>query len=278
MSRILEGKNIIITGLASKRSIAWAIASAFQSAGANVVGTVQNERMRFSVEKISDHPPLVQMDVSLIDEISVAINDAMLLFGKDAKLDCLVHCIAFAGKEELNGRYIDGDRNRAVQAYIVSAESLRDMARFAEPYMQENGSIIYLTFAASERTYPHYNTMSVCKSALETIGRLLAYDLGNSKSVRVNGISAGPLETLAARGVGDFREIDNVYNGRCLVGKATFEDVAGSAVFLASDASRGITGAILPVDGGFTTVAFHEREVLARKQLEKAIKSVDSDD
>lgn len=258
MMGLLNGKNIIVTGLANNKSIAWWIACALQYHGANVLGTVLNERSASKIRALEEAPKVFIMDVSDTENIAMAIDEANHYFD-DKPIDCIVHCLAFADREALTGRFLDTTREQAIKAVTISAFSLLDMAKIAEPYMAENGSVIYLTFAASERNVPHYNIMSVCKSALERIGMLLAHELGESKRIRVNGISAGPVQTLSARAIGRFNEIEDVYGARAPLGLATKRDIANAAVYLASELCS-ITGEVLHVDGGFTIMAINERE------------------
>lgn len=259
MSKLLEGKNALVTGLISERSIAWAIIKAFQGNGANVVGSAQNREIKKRVQTFEECPPMIVMDAGKNRSIKNGVTDAVKIFD-DQPIDCLVHCLAFAKKKELQGRYIDGKRGRAMEAYSISVESLRIMTQMAEPFMARDGSIIYLTFAGSERVYPYYNTMGVMKAALECAGRYLAPDLAASNRIRINGISAGPERTLAATAVEGFRKIGKFYELRAPLGNVPPENIAGMAVCLASDLSQGVTGEIIHVDGGFHAMAIGIKE------------------
>jgi len=263
MSGLLNGKNAVVTGIANKNSIAWAIAQGFQNHGANVIGTVQSERFRQKAEALDGCPSILIMDAAEARSIKDAIKSASDKFNGEP-IDCFVHCIAYADREELKGRFIDGDKERSVQAFAISAESLRGMASIAEPYMAENGSLIYLTFVASELVFPFYNSMALAKAALEASGRYLAEDLGRSKGIRVNGISAGPISTLSARGIGKIDKIFDVYEKRAPLGNVTVTEVADKAVFLASDLSTGMTGTIIYVDGGFRAIGISANEEQSR--------------
>jgi enoyl-[acyl-carrier protein] reductase I len=263
MKGLLDGKNAVVTGIANKNSIAWAIIQGFQQHGANVIGTVLSDRFKHKAEALDNCPPILIMDAAEVSSIEDSIKSASQMFNNEP-IDCFVHCIAYADREELKGRFIDGARERSVEAFTISAESLRDMARIAEPYMAENGSLIYLTFVASELVFPFYNSMALAKAALETSGRYLAEDLGRSKRIRVNGVSAGPISTLSARGIGKIDRIFDVYEKRAPLGNISAEDAANAAVFLASDLSRNMTGTVLYVDGGFRAIGISVYEEQSR--------------
>ena len=248
----LEGKNGIIFGVANDRSIAWAIAQVLQQAGARLAFTYQNERLKDRVAKLAgsvDSSLILECDVSNDEQIASVFEDVVNQFGN---LDFLVHSIAFANREDLGGDFSMTSREGFRVALEVSAFSLLPLVRYAAPLMQDHGgSILAMTFQASERVFPGYNIMGTAKAALENEVRQLASEYGN-RNIRVNAISAGPLDTLAARGIHGFRDMKHAHAGRApLERNITHEEVAKTALFLCSDLSSGITGSIIPVDAGF---------------------------
>ncbi len=262
--KVLKGKKALVSGVANKRSIAWAIAKALAQAGAEIVFSYQGERLKPELEKLVlegedaalfNKPLLVDLDVTKDDQIEAAFKATGEKF--NGKLDILVHCLAYAPRETLQGGYVDTIREHYAMAQDISSYSLAAMARAARPLMQNagGGSIITLTYLGAEKVVPNYNMMGIAKAALEAGLKYLAYDLGPS-NIRVNGISAGPVKTLAARGISDFTKMLNHHADVApLKRNVELEEVAGTAVFLASPLSGGITGEVIHVDCGYSIVA-----------------------
>jgi enoyl-[acyl-carrier protein] reductase I len=251
----LDGKKALIFGLADHHSLAWGIAQKLREAGAGLAFTYMG-RFEKNVRKLlADHPetPLFPCDVQSDAELDAVFSALQSQWGT---LDVLVHAVAFASREALNGRYVDTTRADFQNSLDISAYSLVAMASRAEPLMQgRNSSIMALTYQASQRVVPNYNLMAVAKAALETSVRYLAYDLGQ-KSIRVNAISAGPARTLSAMGVGAVRSIFDVVEEKSpLRRNISAEDVGDLALFLASDGSKNITGQVIFVDSGHSTLA-----------------------
>jgi len=239
-------------GVANKRSIAWGIANAAAKAGARLVLTYQSERLGENVRELATsltNPLLIQCDVASDDQIASAMGRIREEIGH---LDFLVHALAFAPREALDGMYADTKREDFKTALDVSAYSLVSVARAAKPLMEgRQSSIVTLTYLGSERVVQNYNVMGVAKAALEATVRYLAADVG-SRNIRVNAISAGPVKTLAAAGISGFSSILNVYRDRApLRRNIETVEVGETAAFLLSDAARGITGEVLMVDAGF---------------------------
>ena len=251
MDKLLKDKNILIMGVANKWSIAWGIAQSCLSAGANLIFTYQGERTREAVQQlIKDIPGALSYscDVTSDQEINKLFesikDDAGILHG-------VVHSLAFAKKEELTGAYYNTSRDGYLLAQNISSYSLVAVARGALPLMTEGGSIVTLTYLGGERVGPNYNVMGVAKAALEASVRYLAVDLGPS-GIRVNAISAGPIKTLAARGIKDFSEMYKSYESRVPLRRNIDQsDVGDTALFLLSHLSRGITGEVIHVDAGY---------------------------
>ncbi len=248
---LMAGKRGLVMGVANNRSIAWGIAKACASQGAELALTYQGEAIKKRVE-----PLAAELGASLVvpcDVTDAASMDAVFaeIESQWGKLDFLVHAIAFSDKAELDGRYVDTTEGNFTQTMLVSCYSLTALAQRAEKLMGEGGSIITLTYYGAEKVMPHYNVMGVAKSALEASVRYLAADLGKS-AIRVNAISAGPIKTLAASGISDFRYILkwNEYNSP-LRRTVTIEEVGGAGVYLLSDLSRGVTGEVHHVDAGY---------------------------
>ena len=241
-------------GLANNRSIAWGIAKAARAAGADLAFTYQGEALEKRVRPLArelDGEVVGHCDVTDAASIDAVFAAVEKLWGK---LDFLVHCIAFADKDQLTGRYIETTEDNFVKSLLVSCYSFTAVAQRAEKLMGPGGSMLTLTYYGAEKWMPHYNVMGVAKAALEASVRYLAADLG-AKDMRVNAISAGPIKTLAASGIGDFRYILrwNELNAP-LRRTVTIEEVGESAAFLLSPMSRGITGEILHVDAGYHIV------------------------
>ena len=252
----LEGKNALVFGVANQRSIAWHIARALDQAGASVTLSYINERIRSSVEKLSGQlsssPTLIECDVS--DDASVASAFGELE-SEVGGIDIVVHSIAFANRDDLGGPFIDTPREGFRIALDISAYSLVSVARAAAPLMKENGgSIVTMTFQASERVFPGYNVMGTAKAALENEVRQLSWDLGRD-NIRINAISAGPVDTLSSRVISGYRDMKRAHADRSPMGRnITHDEVANTALFLCSDMSSGITGEVLHVDTGYNVM------------------------
>ena len=250
----LAGKRGLVLGLANNRSIAWGIAKAAREAGAELAFTYQGESLEKRVRPLAaELGGIVVGHCDVVDAASVesVFDEIERLWGK---LDFVVHCVAFSDKDQLTGRYVDTTAENFSNTLLVSCYSFTAIAQQAERLMAEGGSLLTLTYYGAEKWMPHYNVMGVAKAALEASVRYLAADLGE-KNIRVNAISAGPIKTLAASGIGDFRYILkwNEYNAP-LRRSVTIEEVGESAVFLLSPMARGVTGEILHVDAGYHIV------------------------
>jgi enoyl-[acyl-carrier protein] reductase I len=248
---LLEGKKGMIVGVANKHSIAWAIAQAAAREGARLAFNYQNERLRENVEELAQTvagAKTFACDVADDEQIAAMMKNVEAEFGQ---LDFLVHSVAFAPREELDGEFINTSRRGFGIALDVSAFSLVALARAALPLMPAGGSIITLTYLGSERVVPHYNVMGVAKAALEASVRYLAHDLG-PRGIRVNAISAGPIKTLAARGVSGISKMVEHHGEVAPLRHATEQsEVGDTGLFLLSALSRGITGEVIYVDGGY---------------------------
>ncbi len=249
---LLAGKIGIVFGVANKRSIAWAIAQAWSRAGAKLAFTYQGERLKDNVEDLTSafgsDTLLVPCDVTRDEEIDRVYAQVGERFGK---LHLLLHSIAFAPREALEGQFLNTSREAFRVAHDVSAYSLVALARGAAPLMTEGGSIIAMSYYGAEKVVPNYNVMGVAKAALEASTRYLAYDLG-PKGIRVNCISAGPVNTVAARGISGFSEVLRRYEEKAPLKRNVLPDELGATgVFLASDGAAAITGQVLYVDCGY---------------------------
>ena len=250
----MRGMRGVILGLANNRSIAWGIARATRAAGAEVAFTYQGEALEKRVRPLAKEigaEVLGHCDVTDGASIDAVFAQAEKVWGS---LDFVVHCIAFADKDQLTGRYIDTTEENFTKSLAISCYSFTAIAQRAEKLMGNGGSMLTLTYYGAEKWMPHYNVMGVAKAALEASVRYLAADLGE-KGIRVNAISAGPIKTLAASGIGDFRYILrwNEFNSP-LRRSVTTEEVGESAVYLLSPLARGVTGEILHVDAGYHVV------------------------
>ncbi len=249
---LLAGKTGIVFGVANKRSIAWAIAQAWHQAGAKLVFTYQGERLKDNVEELAgtfgDDTLILPCDVTKDDDIRRVFAEVGEKFGA---LHLLLHSVAFAPREALEGSFLNTSRDAFKIAHDVSAYSLVALAREAAPWMTTGGSILAMSYYGAEKVVPHYNVMGVAKASLEASTRYLAYDLG-SKKIRVNCISAGPVNTLAARGISGFIEMIKRYEAHApLKRTCTTEELGATGTFLASDGAAAITGQVLYVDGGY---------------------------
>ncbi len=253
-NNFLKGKRGLIMGVANERSIAWGIAEMAANSGAELAFTYQGEALEKRVRPLAERVgsniivPCDVTDEASIDAVFKAIEDEW------GQLDFVVHGIAFSDKNELDGLYLDTTRANFVRTMDISVYSFTAVAQRAVPLMKEGGSLLTLTYYGAERVMPHYNVMGVAKAALEASVRYLAADLGG-KNIRVNAISAGPIKTLAASGIGDFRYILkwNELNSP-LKRNVTIEDVGRSGLFLLSDLGSGVTGEVMHVDSGYHTV------------------------
>ena len=253
-SAILKGKRGLIMGLANSRSIAWGIARAAYAAGAELAFTYQGEALEKRVRPLAaevDGLVVGHCDVTDTASLDAVFAEVTRIWGH---LDFVVHCIAFSDKDQLTGRYVETTAENFTNSLLISCYSFTAVAQRAEKQMVNGGSLLTLTYYGAEKWMPHYNVMGVAKAALEASVRYLAADLGE-KGIRVNAISAGPIKTLAASGIGDFRYILkwNEYNAP-LRRTVTIEEVGETAAFLASSMARGITGEILHVDAGYHVV------------------------
>ncbi|HPQ50875.1 MAG: enoyl-ACP reductase FabI [Alphaproteobacteria bacterium] len=253
-SSLMTGKKGLIMGVANDRSIAWGIAKALHAQGAELAFTYQGEALEKRVRPLAQETgstlivPCDVSDESSIDATFKAIEDQW------GKLDFVVHAIAFSDKAELDGLYLDTTRANFLKTMDISVYSFTAVCKRAAPLMKDGGSLLTLTYYGAERVMPHYNVMGVAKAALEASVRYLATDLGKD-NIRVNAISAGPIKTLAASGIGDFRYILkwNELNSP-LKRNVTIEDVGNSGLYLLSDLGAGVTGEVLHVDAGYHTV------------------------
>jgi len=252
-SNLLKGKKGIVFGVANKRSIAWGIAKALSDHGAQLAFAYQGERLKEGVEALAAtlplKAPLYPCDVTKDEDVRAVFEKLGQDFGS---IQFLVHCIAFANKEDLAGRVVDTSRDGYRMAHDISAFSLIALAKAAEPLLEkEGGSIVALTYLGSEKVIPNYNVMGLAKASLESGIRYLAADLGKKK-IRVNGISAGPISTLAARGISGFTTMLEGHRNRAALGRnVELEEVGNAALFLLSPLSSGITGEIVYVDCGY---------------------------
>lgn len=252
---MLKDKNGIIFGVANKRSIAWACAQTMHEAGANLAFAYQGERLKENVESLTREAMpeslLVNCDVLKQEEVDEAFRQVGRKFGR---LDFLIHSIAFAPREALGGEYLNTSREAFLTALEISTYSLPQLARAATPLMTEGGSIISMSYYGAEKVVAGYNVMGVAKAALEASTRYLARDLGPRK-IRVNAISAGPIQTLSARGVGDFTAMLKHHAERAPLGRNVEpREVGNTAVFLCSSMSSGITGEVIYVDCGYNII------------------------
>ncbi|HEY5594884.1 MAG TPA: enoyl-ACP reductase [Nitrospiria bacterium] len=249
---LLEGRKGIIFGVANEKSIAWAIAQKLHKEGAELAFTFAGEALEKRVRPLADSlgaKLILQCDVTKDDQIQSVFQQVQSSFGH---LDILVHAIAFANKEDLKTDFLSTSRDGFRLAHDVSAYSLTALARHAAPLMQGRpGSILTLTYYGAEKVVPRYNVMGVAKAALEASVRYLAADLG-PKGIRVNAISAGPIRTLASAGISGFMEMLHYVEAKApLRRNVTAEEVAGTALYLASDLSSGVTGEVIYVDAGY---------------------------
>lgn len=253
----LSGKKALIVGLASNRSIAYAIAKSIHEQGGELAFTYQNDRLKERVEKMAaefDSSLIYPCDVSSDDEISYLFNELKRHW---SQFDCLIHSVAYAPADQIAGDYIENATREGFRiAHDISAYSLVALSQAALPMMENTqGSILTLSYYGAEKAVPNYNVMGIAKASLEAAVRYLAASLG-PRGLRVNAISAGPLKTLAAAGIKDFRKIQTAYASAApLKRNITAEEVGNAAAFLCSDLASGITGEVLHVDAGYHAVA-----------------------
>src|SRR5258706_739784 len=248
----LTGKLGIVFGVANKRSIAWAIAQAWHRAGAKLAFTYQGERLKDNVEELAGtfgtDTLILECDVTKDEHIATVFKTVGEKFGK---LNLMLHSVAFAPRDALEGEFVNTSREAFLVAHDVSAYSLVALARGAAPLMTEGGSILAMTYYGAKKVVPHYNVMGVAKASLEASARYLAYDLGPRK-IRVNCISAGPVNTLAARGISGFMEMLRHYEAHAPLKRNVLpEELGATGVFLASDGAAAITGQVIYVDSGY---------------------------
>lgn len=274
----LQGKRGVIMGVANDRSIAWGISKSAHEAGAELAFTYQGEALEKRVKPLAasiGSDIVLPCDVTNMDSIGEAFAEIGKKWGK---IDFVVHAIAFSDKNELDGLYLDTTRDNFLKTMDISVYSFTAVAQKAAPLMTDGGSLVTLTYYGAERVMPHYNVMGVAKAALEASVRYLAADLG-PRNIRVNAISAGPIKTLAASGIGDFRYILkwNELNSP-LRRNVTIEDVGRSGLFLLSDLGSGVTGEVLHVDSGYHTVGMCSVESAAETaELLRSIAPKDED-
>jgi enoyl-[acyl-carrier protein] reductase I len=259
-AKLMAGKRGIVFGVANNRSIAWGITKACHGQGAEIALTYQGDAIKKRVEPLADEiGSKLVLPCDVTDEGSVeAVFKA--LAGTWGTIDFLVHAVAFSDKEELDGRYVDTSKDNFTQTLLVSCYSFTALAKRAEKLMPNGGALLTLSYYGAEKVMPHYNVMGVAKAALEASVRYLAADLGK-ENIRVNAISAGPIKTLAASGIADFRYILkwNEYNSP-LRRTVSIEDVGGGALYLLSDLGRGVTGEILHIDAGYHVVGMKNED------------------
>lgn len=257
MNLSLEGRNIVVMGVANKRSIAWGIARSLHNAGARLIFTYAGERLEKSVKELADSLErndsiVLPCDVTNDQEIEACFADIKKEVGV---IHGIAHCIAFANKEDLAGEYLNTNRDGFLLAHNISSYSLTAVAKAARGIMTEGGSIVTLTYLGGERVVSNYNVMGVAKASLDASVKYLASDLGKD-GIRVNSISAGPIRTLSAKGISDFNSILKEIEERAPLRRTTTpEEVGDTAAFLFSDLSRGMTGENLHVDSGYHIIA-----------------------
>ncbi len=254
MAGPFEGKRGLVMGVANKRSIAWAIAQQLADGGASLAFTYQGERIEKSVRDLAesvDSPLVTECDVRSDDDLARVFGEVSDTFG--GELDILVHSVAFAAAEDLEGRFTDTPRDRFWMAVDISAYSLVACARAAQPLMEKagGGAIVTMTYLGGERAVPHYNVMGVAKATLDSCVKYLAWDLGE-KNIRVNAVSAGPVRTLAARSIAGFTTMEDIVEERSPLRRhVTAEDVGAAAGYLLGDGAKNVTGTTLYVDSGY---------------------------
>ena len=254
MPNRFEGKQALVLGVANRRSIAWAIAERLAAEGAQLAFTYQGERIEKSVRDLAESvssPLVTELDVRSDEQLERVFAEVAATFG--GELDILVHSVAYAAAEDLEGRFVDTPRDRFWMAIDISAYSLVATARAAEPLMEAagGGSVLTMTYLGGERAVPHYNVMGVAKATLDSSVQYLAWDLGQ-KNIRVNAVSAGPVRTLAARSIAGFTTMESMFEERAPLHRhIDADDVGAAAAYLLSDGARNVTGTTLYVDSGY---------------------------
>ncbi|MGC4253133.1 MAG: enoyl-ACP reductase FabI [Sphingobium sp.] len=254
MNGLMAGKRGLIMGLANDKSLAWGISKALRAQGAELAFSYQGEALAKRVKPLAEELGsdfLIDCDVSDMEKLDAAFAEVKARWGK---LDFVVHAIGFSDKNELRGKYVDTSLDNFLMTMNISAYSFVAVAKRARDLMAEGGSLLTLSYYGAEKVIPHYNVMGVAKAALETSVKYLAMDLG-PENIRVNAISAGPIKTLAASGIGDFRYIMkwNELNSP-LRRNVTIEDVGGAGLYLLSDLASGVTGEVHHVDAGYNVI------------------------
>jgi enoyl-[acyl-carrier protein] reductase I len=258
MTGLLDGKTALVFGVANRRSIGWGIAQALAGAGATLAFTFQGERIEAGVRELASSvgsPLVLPCDVTKDEDLDSVFEETGKQFGG---LDILIHSVAFAAREDLEGRFTDTKRANFAMALDISAYSLTAMVKRAEPLMESRGggSVLTMTYLGGERAVQNYNVMGVAKAALDASVRYLAMELGQ-KNIRVNAISAGPIRTLAARSISGFTVMEDHYEKRAPMRRnVDASEVGQTALFLCSPMSSGITGEIVHVDAGYHSIGF----------------------
>jgi enoyl-[acyl-carrier protein] reductase I len=255
---LFEGKKGLIMGVANDKSIAWGIAQAIHAQGGKLAFSYQGEALQKRVQPLAasiNSDFMVECDVTNTESIKALFESLKQKWGK---IDFVVHAIGFSDKNELRGKYLNTSLNNFLNTMHISCFSFTEVAKYASEIMPDGGCLLTLSYYGGEKVMPHYNVMGVAKAALEMSTKYLAKDLGE-KAIRVNCISAGPVKTLAASGIGDFRLIFkwNEYNAP-LKRNVTLEDIGGAAVYLMSDLGMGTTGEILHVDAGYNVIGMKD--------------------
>lgn len=271
MSGLMKGKRGLVMGVANDHSIAWGIARTLAEQGAELAFTYQGEAFGRRVKPLADSVgaelllPCDVEDIATVDEVFATLKQHW------GKIDFLVHAVAFSDKSELRGRYADTTRENFTRTMLISCFSFTEIAKRAAELMPNGGSIVTLTYGGSTKVMPNYNVMGVAKAALESSVRYLAMDYG-LQNVRVNAISAGPVRTLAGSGVSDARVMFNYQKQHSPLGRTvTIDEVGGSALYLLSDLSSGVTGEVHFVDSGYNTVSMPRLDALKTQEAEAEV-------
>ena len=255
MSNLMKGKKGVIMGLANKMSIAYGIVKSLVDNGAEVVLTYQGDALLKRIQPIAEElgiKTIIECDVSTDEAIEKTFKE---IYSAVGNLDFVVHSIAYSDKNQLRGNFYDTTRENFALTMDISCYSFIAVCKYAQPYLNNNASLLILTYYGAEKYIPHYNIMGVAKAALEASVRYLSVDFGKERKIRVNAISAGPIKTLAASGIGDFKLIFNwMEENTPLKRNTTIEEVGGTATYLLSNLAAGVTGEVLHVDSGYHVV------------------------